>query len=125
HRSPDAALRRPHVLALRRRFVTGRDGASGRSGVAGDRWSPLRFSAAPATWRAGTGACVDGDGQGEPQRAIRRRHDQDRHIRLALSAVAWRVLSAGAGPATRARVRVALLPQHRTERLVLLVAATG
>src|SRR6185312_3014215 len=45
-----------------------------------------------------------------------------RHFRMALSAVARRVLSEGTGAARRTVLRIASLPQHRIERLVLFVA---
>ncbi len=48
-----------------------------------------------------------------------------RHLRLALPALARRVLSAGPGAAARARVRLADAADDRDQRLVLFAAAAG
>src|SRR5213075_2858234 len=45
-----------------------------------------------------------------------------RHLRLALRAVARRVLPARSRPASRTRVRIALLRDDRDQRLVLFAA---
>src|SRR5690606_34024666 len=49
----------------------------------------------------------------------------DRHLGLALRAVARRVLPGRTGATARTGVRLARLPDDRTERFVLLAAAPG
>src|SRR3546814_16636337 len=52
-------------------------------------------------------------------------HEQDnhRHLRLALCAMARRVLSEGADPGSGTCIRITPVRRHRTQRLVLFAAA--
>src|SRR5207248_8064425 len=62
---------------------------------------------------------------GQGRGGERDREDPDRYVRLAVSALARRVLSQGITPAARAGVPVAAVQQRRGQRDVLFAAAAG